>query len=115
MRMSAKVMNVRDVIQSLERATEDMERDFSKTLKRMGLLIQREAMKVTPVDLGVLKLSAFTKSQGKGFDTVVSVGYGASYAIYVHETHPTKKKFLEKTYRSLIPIIRKELMDALEG
>jgi len=32
-----------------------------------------------------LKASAFTRVTGSGYDTEVSVGYTAAYALYVHE------------------------------
>jgi len=115
MRMSAKVLNAKQVMKDLEGATEDMERAFGKALKRAGLLVQRESMKVTPVDTGALKLSAFTMSEGKGTDTVVTVGYRQAYAIYVHELHPSKSKFLEKTYRRLLPKITEELVKAMRN
>lgn len=46
-----------------------------------GLIIQRESQKNTPVEYNVLRASAFTNKKPKG----VEVGYGAEYAIYVHE------------------------------
>jgi len=55
-------------------------------LKKAGLAIFREAQKEVPVDTGNLKGSGFTrKTKGSGFKAVISVGYTASYAIYVHE------------------------------
>ena len=54
-------------------------------LKKAGLLLQRESMKLVPVDHGVLRGSAFTRVIGVGSKTDVQVGYTASYAIYVHE------------------------------
>lgn len=54
-------------------------------LLRAGLRLQRESQKMVPVNFGVLKASAYTRAEGKGMDTRVSVGYTASYALFVHE------------------------------
>lgn len=56
-----------------------------------GLRLQRESMKIVPVDYGNLKASAFTRAEGQ--DTpyvVVTVGYTAAYAVYVHENLDAK-------------------------
>jgi hypothetical protein len=50
-----------------------------------GLFLQRESQLLVPVDFGILKASAFTRSEGKGFATVVNIGYTANYAMFVHE------------------------------
>ena len=109
------VINAKEVAASIDRVPEAIEADYSIAIKRCGLLVQRESMEVTPVDTGALKNSAYTKTEGNGFDTVVTVGYRQSYAIFVHETHPTQKKFLEKTYRRLLPEIRQTLIKAMKG
>lgn len=55
-----------------------------KTLFTAGLLVQRQAMKYTPVEYGFLRASAFTRRAQDG-SLAVEVGYGARYAVYVHE------------------------------
>lgn len=54
-------------------------------LKKAGLFIQRESQLIVPVDLSFLKPSAFTRAEGEGAETEVTVGYTSAYAIYVHE------------------------------
>lgn len=84
-------------------------------LKRAGLFLQRESQKIVPIEFGVLRNSAFTRSEGSGFGTVVRVGYDASYAIYVHENldashKPGKQaKFLERPLREK----RKQMADII--
>ncbi len=74
-------------------------------LKKAGLFIQRESQKIVPVEFGLLKNSARTTAEGKGFDTEVNVSYETSYAIFVHENLDAKHKggkvakFLENTVR----------------
>jgi hypothetical protein len=54
-------------------------------LLKAGLALQRESMKIVPIQTGNLRNSAFTRSEGSGFQTVVIVGYTAKYALFVHE------------------------------
>lgn len=96
----------------------------AKGLVLAGLHLQRDSQSHVPVEFGPLKASAYTRAKGVGFDTVVDVGYTASYAMYVHEQvamklkgqpRPSGKgafwdpqgqayaKFLEEPMRRLIP------------
>lgn len=55
-------------------------------LKKAGLFLQGESMRIVPVDKGNLRASAFTRSEGDNTPNVdVTVGYTANYAIFVHE------------------------------
>ncbi len=56
-----------------------------KGLKVMGLFLQGQSQMLVPVDFGILKASAFTRAIGKGPATIVSTGYTAAYAMFVHE------------------------------
>lgn len=58
---------------------------YKARLTRAALFLQRESMKIVPVDKGNLKGSAFTRVFGTGFSTNAAVGYTAAYAPYVHE------------------------------
>jgi len=73
------------VLSKLKGATTDIKNDAGRGLKKGGLFLQRESQKIVPVQLGNLKNSAFTRSQGSGLRTDVTVGYTAEYAAYVHE------------------------------
>ena len=61
-------------------------------LRVAGTFIQRTSQKEVPVDEGNLKGSAFTRVDGVGFDTKVTVGYEAAYAVFVHENVEMKLK-----------------------
>lgn len=52
------------------------------------------------------KIDALIKSAK---DVSVVVGYSASYAIYVHELHRSKAKFLENPAREMIPDLQKTI------
>ncbi len=104
----ANVTGVSNVIRNLKKANIKIGAGLEKGLKRGGLLIQRESMKIVPVDLNNLRPSASTDNiGGKGFatDIVVHYGAGANYAIFVHEDlearHKSGKtaKYLEKPVR----------------
>ena len=116
MKMSAQVINARKVAEQItDRFPREIEANFVWALKRAGLLVQRESMLVTPVDTGALRNSARTRTEGNGFDMVVSVSYNTSYAVVVHEIHKTQKKFLENTYKRLLPEIKKMLINGMRG
>ena len=98
---------------------------IEKGLKMAGLFLQRESMKIVPIDLGVLRNSAQTRAEGRGADTQVFVSYGTDYAVFVHEDlqarhKPGKSaKFLEKPFRQhrnkLREIIEKAISDEMGG
>lgn len=72
-------------IANLRKEREAIPRRIGQGLKKAGLYLQAQSQKMVPVDEGNLKASAFTRSHGSGRNTVVAVGYTASYAVYVHE------------------------------
>lgn len=83
------VTGVRNVIRNLQRKDKAFQRGIERGLKKGGLLIQREAQLLVPVDTGALKASAFTRSEGTGFQTEVKVGFDTAYAVFVHEARGT--------------------------
>jgi hypothetical protein len=56
-----------------------------------GLLVQRNAQENVPHELGNLKGSAYTRKAMDG-QLAVEVGFGADYALYVHENVGQKLK-----------------------
>lgn len=129
------ITGMNTVIANMAQSQKNIGEGVSRGLRLAGLALQRESQMVVPVDFGPLKASAYTRAQGKGIDTVVTVGYTAAYALYVHEqvgmkmkgqprTAPSKgnywdpagrgqAKFLEEPMRRLMPrladIIKKEI------
>lgn len=81
----AQVLGVQGVLNKLKKQKDAIGTGLSLGLRKAGLRLQRESQLLVPVDLGMLKNSAFTRSSHGGFQTVVTVGYTASYALYVHE------------------------------
>ena len=101
------VKGLATILVNLEKSSKATAKGVQRGLKKAGLLVQRESQKIVPIDTSNLKASAFTRAKGKGFDTIVSVGYTAAYAIFVHENLDAKHKegktakFLEKPIRTL--------------
>jgi len=86
------ITGITEVLAKLHEKSEAMAKACNRGLKKAGLRLQRESQRLVPVDYGVLKASAFTRSEGEGFETAVLVGYTAAYAIYVHENVEMKLK-----------------------
>jgi phage gpG-like protein len=53
-----------------------------RSLKRIGLIVERESKKVTPVKSGTLKRSITSVMIG---DDTVAIGTSVRYGLYVHE------------------------------
>jgi len=86
------ITGVEKVLARMKEKSEQLAQGCSRGLKKAGLRLQRESQRLVPVDYGVLKASAFTRSTGEGLKTEVTVGYTARYAIYVHELVEMKLK-----------------------
>ena len=85
MAIVTKLDGLSEVLKNLRKKEGELAVAAERGLKRAGLLLQRESQKKVPVEFGPLKNSAFTRHEGKGWDTVVNVGYTVAYALYVHE------------------------------
>ena len=100
-----KIQGVSRLVKQLESRAKNAGKGMRKGLYRGGLLLQRESMKVVPVDFGFLKASAGTRLIGAGLKSEVLVGYTAEYAVYVHENLEARHlpgksaKFLEQPLR----------------
>ena len=81
----ATVKSVQEVVTNIRRRENAFARAVSVGLKMAGIYIQRESQKIVPVDTGNLRAGAFTRAEGSGFGTRVTVGYVAEYAMFVHE------------------------------
>lgn len=111
----------------------EMANGIQRGLMTAGLQLQRASQLLVPVEYGPLKASAYTRSAGSGFSTVVTVGYTAHYAIFVHENvamagrgkpRPSgigqywdprgrgQAKFLEEPARTLAPRLREIILRA---
>lgn len=79
------LQNVKAFKQQLISTKMTTSKGLRRGLKKAGLALQRESMKIVPVQTGNLRNSAFTRAEGSGFQTAVVVGYTAKYALFVHE------------------------------
>ncbi len=129
-----KVTGLEQILANLKMRNEQIAAGISRGVKLAGLALQRESQTLVPVDFGVLKASAFTRAEGSGYSTKVTVGYTAAYAIYVHENVEMKlkglprqkphkgfywdpqgkgqSKFLEEPARRLAPQLRQIILDS---
>lgn len=69
-------------------ADQTLPRKMARGLKKAGGYLQRASQRIVPKDEGNLHDTAFTRAEGSGLDVVVTVGYTAEYAVYVHEIPP---------------------------
>lgn len=136
--MTVKVKGVNEILKNLNRVIQQTEGNTRKGLSKVGLFVKAEAVERAPVDYGVLRQSAFTQVSPlsfKGFP-VVTIGFTAKYAAYVHEMPMKLKgqprsgnrgvywqggenKFLEKAVklniREIVDIIKTEAAKDLKG
>lgn len=79
------VERLKEVLAAMRKMRARHAKGFERGVKKGGLFLQRKSMEIVPVETGNLRATAFTRTEGSGFNTVVYVGYTAFYAIYVHE------------------------------
>lgn len=121
------------ILANVKRRHEQMALGTQRGLKTAGLKLQRASQLKVPVEYGILKASAYARSTGSGFLTVVTVGYTAHYALIVHENvamagkgkpRPSglgnywdpagrgQAKFLEEPARTMASDLRKIILKA---
>ena len=79
------VVDLNDFVLKLEAAYEGIEKQVGNNLRLAGAYLLRQSQMIVPVQTGNLKASGFVRATGSGIATVVTVGYTASYALFVHE------------------------------
>lgn len=82
----SEVKGVKELVTRFHIRNKKFAKGVSIGLRKAGLLIQRDAQLMVPVDTGTLKASAFTRWRGIGFDTMVMTGFDTAYAVFVHES-----------------------------
>jgi hypothetical protein len=90
-----KITGMTQVLANMKKSTVVLGKQMETGLKKGGLFLQRESMKIVPVDLNNLRPSARTDNvggSGLSADIVVHYGAGADYAVYVHEDMDAKHK-----------------------
>jgi len=88
-RVTVQVQGLARTLQRLNAMPAVKEKGAAGALQTAGLLVQRRAMKYTPVEYGFLRGSAFTRKAQDG-SLAVEVGFGAAYARFVHENRRMK-------------------------
>ena len=117
--MPITVTGIADITRNLDKTNRAFATAVEGGLKKAGLRLQRESQLIVPVDTTALKSSAFTRAEGSGFDTAISVGYTQDYGIFVHEDlnarhEPGKQaKFLEEPALRLVAVLRQIVQDEL--
>lgn len=89
---SKNVKGVDQVLANIDKLQEQIGSGFKKGLTRAALYLQAASQKLTPVDTGTLRASAFTRVTGSGLAAKATVGYTAFYALFVHELVEMKLK-----------------------
>ncbi|MEW5725093.1 MAG: HK97 gp10 family phage protein [Thermodesulfobacteriota bacterium] len=114
---SVRIGGQRSVIRNLRKAIAQIEGATAEGLREAALLVKNRAVKITPVDTGNLRNSAYVEMGEVGPKTVAEIGYTASYAPFVHEINKryrapgTGWKFLETALKQsvadILAIIKK--------
>ena len=80
-----KMTGMKEVLKKFEKATLQYKKGIRRGLKLGGIYLQAKSQAIVPVQLGVLKNSAFTRDIGSAARPDIIVGYTANYAVFVHE------------------------------
>jgi hypothetical protein len=84
-RLISKLEGAKEVIANLRKRRNALAEGVERGIKLANLMLLQESQKLVPVNFGILKASGYVRVTGKGFNTRSTVGYSASYALYVHE------------------------------
>ncbi len=110
--MGIRIVGVDKVLANLNKEIRAIEgRLVRRGMFQAGNLIRRESIKLTPVDTGNLRSSAFVRvNMRRGRPTAI-VGYSAAYAAFVHERTHTKggKKIKFKASRASAKFLERAL------
>lgn len=91
MEIGVRTEGLSKVLNNLNKAIEKKGKATAAGLFAGGLFIQRESQKRVPVEYGNLRGSAYTR-KARDNTLAVEIGYGAAYALYVHENMEQKLK-----------------------
>lgn len=83
-----RISGVSNLLKNLQTSANVVNKNIEKGLIKAGVFLQRKSMEIVPVQFGFLKASAYSRLTVSHSNTntgVVSVGYTAAYAVYVHE------------------------------
>lgn len=92
----SKIISGPDLAKALQTNQANYLKGVHNGLKLAGLWLQRQAQQLVPVDFGNLKASAFTRDAGSDTAPMITVGFTAAYAPFVHENVAMKLKGLKR-------------------
>src|SRR5687767_14132191 len=105
MTISKNIAEFARVSQRITRMSQRHMRGFQTGMRKWAYYVFQLSLAMVPVDTGYLKSTAFMKFGGSGASFSFTIGYGADYAVYVHERldqyHDpcTAAKFIERPMR----------------
>lgn len=96
-------------------ALQAVESRAEHALNSAAQILLRESRSRAPVDSGKLRESARVRSGGEKKKPKSIVSFETDYAVCVHETHPSKRKFLESALgdASLRRSLLQEMQDSM--
>lgn len=94
-------------------ALEAMESRAGHAVQSAAQILLRESKNRAPVDSGALRESGRASSGGDENRPKSVVSFDADYAACVHETHPSKRKFLENAVNDAS--VRRSLLMELQN
>ena len=98
--MSFKIVNSREFSQKLQSLHPKSRMEIKAIMKAAGTTILEKSDAQAPYDTGTLIRSGRSSDYLYRNHTKVEIGYTVNYAIYPHELHKTKSKYLEKAFNN---------------
>jgi hypothetical protein len=96
-------------------------RGFQIGVRKAAYYVFQLTQAMVPVDTGYLKSTGSIKFGGSGVQFSFMIGYGADYAIYVHERldqyhePPTAAKFVERPMRESRGVVNQMVIAAIRA
>jgi hypothetical protein len=114
-----KFLNLSEFERSLKGAKDTLDNAIAAALYQFGNNIMTEAKEKAPVDLGTLRGSGYvTLPEKTASGPVVELGFGGhaeSYAVIMHEVHPTRSKFLENALNEATASAQRDLASLVDA
>lgn len=97
---------------SPQRALKTAQVSTKQAAARAGETLLKDSQRRAPVDQGTLRESAHLGVSEANGRIQARVSFDAEHAVYVHETHPAKRKFLENAVSD--PALRQEILQDMQ-
>ena len=97
---SIRLIVLKQVLKNAERIKFQVAAEANKVMKtEEAPAVQRRAKQLVPVKSGRLRDSGKIETTKGASATVTDVIFDTPYALKIHETHPTRSRFLERAMR----------------